>query len=186
MDTLLRLMREHLLLAGFLVLFIPVSAISVLALVWRFEHEVLWHGSWVFRNCGLPVEGENPACIGQYEMSFGNTGDHTEDVTIDWPLGLRDWSWDWRVLNLSADRQRANDPAFTCQKSSADTQCPIADFAPGTLLILTLRCLVCERTELLALDDERPSVKSPSARVIASDPRATLLFRRLSVFFFWL
>ena len=89
-----------------------------------------------------------------------------------------------KVLNLSAGQQRANDPDFTCKKSSEKTNCSITDFAAGTLLIVTFSCLPCDRTELQAVENNLPAVSS-DARIYASDPRATLLFRRLGVLFGW-
>jgi len=61
----------------------------------------------------------------------------------------------------------------------------IADFAAGTLLIIKLRYLLCNREELQAMERNPPVVIS-QARVYSSDPRATLLFRRLGVLLSWL
>jgi len=185
MDALLALLRNHLPLAVILLIVIPVGAVSVTALVWQSEHEVLWHGSWILKHCGLAAIDKETNCIGQYELSFGNTGDHPEEVLIDWPVDLRRWSMDWRVLNLSADRRRANDPKFTCPKEAEKTTCTITDFAAGTLLIIKLRCLLCGPAELQAFEEHPPAVTS-QAKVHASDPRATLLFRRLGVLLSWL
>jgi hypothetical protein len=185
MDTLFTFLRNHLPLAVILLLVIPVGAVSVTALVWQSEHEVLWHGSWILKHCGLTANGTESNCIGQYELSFGNTGDHGEEVLLDWPVDLRQWSMDWRVLNLSADRRRANDPNFTCRKMAESTTCAIADFAAGTLLTIKLRCLLCNRAQLHAMDQNPPVVTS-QARVYSSDPRATLLFRRLGILLSWL
>lgn len=185
MDILFKLFRDHLLIVVALLLFIPVSAISVIALVWQSEHEVLWHGSWVFRECSLPGGEGASGCVAQYELSFGNTGDHTEQVRLDWPVDLRRWSMDWQVLNINAGRRRSNDPQFTCPGMSGITRCSIEDFAAGTLLIIKLRCLLCDRTEVLAIEQNPPNVTS-EARVYASDPRGTLLFRRLGVWLSWL
>jgi len=185
MDTLLTFLRNHLPLAVILLMVIPVGAVSVTALLWQTEHEVLWHGNWILKHCGLTVADKASNCIGEYEMSFGNTGDHGEEILLDWPVDLRQWSMDWRVLNLSAGRRRANDPKFTCRNMTENTTCTIADFAAGTLLIIKLRCLLCGPTELHALEEHPPTVTS-QANVYASDPRATLLFRRLGVLLSWL
>jgi len=185
MGDFLKLLRAYLPTAVLLLLVLPVGAVSVAALVWRSEHEVLWHGSWVFRECLLP-DGEGDAgCIGQYELSFGNTGDHSESVSINWQVDLRNWSMDSRVLNISAGRQRTNDPQFSCEKLEADTSCAISDFAAGTLLIVKLRCLACDPQNLFDLGQILPTVAS-AAKVYDSDPRATLLFRRVSVWLSWL
>ena len=185
MDDFLRLLKDYLPKAVLLLLILPAGAVSVAALVWRSEHEVLWHGSWVFRDCRLSGGHENSRCIAQYEFSFGNTGDHSEKVSVRWPVDLRNWSVDSRVLNISAGRRRTNDPLFNCEKFEADTRCSISDFAAGTLLIVNLRCLLCDRKDLLAVGQISPTVVS-EAKVYDTDPRATLLFRRLSVWLSWL
>jgi hypothetical protein len=45
-------------------------------------------------------------------------------------------------------------------------------------MIITLRCLSCDRSELKMITTNLPVLTS-DARVYESDPRATLLFRRL-------
>ena len=184
MDISLKPLGENLFKLALLMLLVPVSAISVIAVVWPSEHEVLWHGAWVFRSCGVPGKNGAP-CIGRYELSFGNTGEHAEDVLLDWPADLRRWSMNQRVLNISAGRERSNDPEFTCTKTAARANCSISDFAAGALLIIELRCVPCTETDLTAIEANPPRVAS-KARVYESDPRATLLFRRLGVLLSWL
>lgn len=184
MDVLLKLLREHLITIVALLVIVPLGAISARALLWHSEREVLWHGAWTLQYCRLLAGNGGTNCIGQYELSFGNTGRHTELVLIDWPVDLRHWSMKSKVLNISAERQRANDPEFSCKKRAEETNCAISDFAAGTLLIITFRCLSCDQRELQAVGNNLPTVSS-EARVYASDPRATLLFRRLGVFFGW-
>jgi hypothetical protein len=181
MDFLRRVFGGKLVAAGLLILLIPVSAISVISIFWQPEHEVLWHGSWLINNCNILQSQDGSKCIGQYELSVANTGDQPELVQIRWPLDLGHWSVDQKVLNLSADRKRLNDPDIACDWHAAEAKCSIKDFAAGTLLLITLRCLSCERAALEFLSSHPPTIIS-DAKVYESDPRGTLLFRRL--FFF--
>jgi hypothetical protein len=165
-----------------MILFGSLSAISLLALFWHPDSEVTWNGEWVLHQCRLLSDDGGSNCIGQYELSFGNSGEEPVEVRLDWPVDLRHWSLRTEVLNLSADRQRTNDPDFSCDRTAARAACSIDQFAAGTLLVITLRCILCDRKELDALSDNHPQVTS-QARVYRSDPRATLLFRRLSLIF---
>jgi hypothetical protein len=143
---------------------------------------VTWNGDWILQECHLFGGAEESNCIGQYELSFGNSGDEPVQVHLDWQVDLRHWSLKKEILNLSADRQRANDPDFSCERSAARAACSIDHFAAGTLLIVTLRCILCHRKELDALSMNGPQVTA-DARIYQSDPRATLLIRRLSLIF---
>ena len=180
MELIRQLLREHLLGGIALLLFLPVSAISVLALAWPVDREVLWYGDWVFSQCGLksaPVAGN---CVAQYELAIGNSGSTEERVDVDWDVDLRAWTLDHRVLDLSGDRARAHDPVLDCRREAERMQCSLDRFAAGTLVIIRLRCLLCARNTLRHVGDSPPRLLS-TARVHRSDPRATLLFRRLGV-----
>jgi hypothetical protein len=179
-DILRNLFEGNLFKAGRLLLFAPIIAICVFTLFWQPEREILWNGSWIIKNCMNVRAQGNSSCIGDYELSVANMGEKTERVVIEWPLSLDRWSVDKKALNLSADRKRAHDPDYSCNWQAEHASCSIDNFAAGTLLIITLRCLLCEQVELESLDTHTPVLVS-EARVYRSDPRATLLFRRVGL-----
>jgi hypothetical protein len=173
--------ESNLLSALSLRLFLPLAVILALALFWQPEREILWNGSWIFKDCLKLQANDASNCIGQYEFSIANTGEKSEHISVEWPMSLNGWSVDRKVLNLSADFKRANDPDYSCNWEAEHAGCSIDNFAPGTLLTITLRCLMCELAELETLDQQRPALIS-EARVYKSDPRSTFLIRRLGFF----
>lgn len=157
---------------------LPLALLLVVAIFWQPQREILWNGSWIIKTClKLPAQGSS-SCIGQYELSIANTGKRSERLTVEWPSSLDGWSAEGRVLNLSADFPRANDPEYRCDWSAGQAACSIENFAPGTLLVLKIHCSMCEWSELESLDRLAPVLVS-EAKVHRSDPRSTYLFRRL-------
>jgi len=159
----------------------PAVVVLLLAILWKPQHEILWDGSWVLKYCFDSQSRNDSSCIGQYRFSIANTGKHAEQVRVEWPAGLDGWSAEGQVLNLSADFRRDNDPHYHCDWTEEYTGCSIENLSPGTLLILTIHCRVCEQSELEALDRQSPVLVS-DARTHRSDPRSTYLFRRLGFF----
>ena len=174
------LLREHLAGAVLLLLCLPFSVISVVALLWTSSHEVLWHGGWVFRQCGIDGTAAGRDCVAGYELALGNSGSGEEELGIEWPVDVRDWTFDHRVLDLDGASDRANDPEVQCARDADAMYCTVARFAPGTLLLLRLRCLQCGHAALDRIESTVPVVLS-TATVHQGDPRATVLFRRLGV-----
>jgi len=157
---------------------LPMALLLVLAIFWQPQREILWNGSWVLKTClKLPTQ-KSSSCIGQYELSIANTGKRSERVRVEWPLSLDGWSAEGRVLDLSADFRRANDPEYRCDWAAGHAACSIEEFAPGTLLVLNIHCFTCAWSELESLDQQAPVLVS-EASVHRSDPRSTYLFRRL-------
>lgn len=162
-------------------LLVPAAVVLLLAIFWKPQHEILWDGSWVLKYC-MDSESRNDSnCIGQYRFSIANTGKHAEHLKVEWPAGLRGWSAEGQVLNLSADFRRANDPDYRCDWTVENTGCSIENLSPGALLIITMHCRLCGSSDLELLDQQTPILVS-DARTYRSDPRSTYLFRRLGFF----
>ena len=162
-------------------LLVTAAVILVLGILWKPQHEILWDGSWTLKHCLDSRTLGQANCIGQYEFSLANTGKQTERLKIEWPPGLSGWSAEGQVLNLSADFRRANDPEYRCEWTPEHAGCAIENLAPGALLIITIHCRLCERSELELLDRQSPVVVS-DVRTHRTDPRSTYLFRRLGFF----
>ena len=153
--------------------------LSTLAMLFPFNREIFFEQHPVFATCMATAGKGTKTCVARIELQVGNTGNTEESVNFTWPHYEGGWTSGHQVLNISADRRRSHDPDIRCQVDEEQQECAITRFAAGTLIVMHMDCLQCDRQEIKLLH-ETPLQIQTEAHIFHGDPRVTVLFRRLT------